>query len=226
MFDIVRKNEYFQLLTDGYADRDDHTLKGIQDGWVMAQLDGVTGKRILEVGGGNSRVLPMLDGNRLWNAEKFEGVGNGPVIADEVGGVTVIPTFMGEFSPDVPEVDIVFSISVIEHIPFEKYEDAFADMARVLAPKGIMYHAVDLPLGDEPIGVAEKRISLLASAVENAGLKWKEPPAIKTDCVFTSDMASNSDLTQWIWSRISEASSNSGPFQQIVTIKLITEKPG
>ena len=224
MLDVVRKAEYFDLLSAGHADPKDHTLKGIQDGWTLAQLDGVTGKRILEVGGGNSRVLPKLTGNSLWNAEKFQGVGNGPTDANAIKGVAVVPTFMGEFSPDLPEVDIVFSISVIEHIPFEKYHDAFKDMARILSPNGIMYHTIDLPLGDEVINVAEQRIRLLISAAAEAGLKWRAAPAVSPQCVFTSDMASNSDLTMWMWSRISEASKASGPFVQIVTLKMIVEK--
>lgn len=224
MFDIIRKAEYFECLREGFAERHDHSLKGIQDGWVMARLAGEKGKRILEVGGGNSRVLPKLAGNRLWNAEKFEGVGNGPTTANTLEGVTVIPTFMGEFSPEVPEVDIVFSISVIEHIPFEKYHDVFADMARVLAPGGTMYHAVDLPLGDEPTEVARRRVSLLRSAVEEAGLKWREAPSIGPDCIFTCDMASNSDLTAWGWSKISEPFRISGPRIQLVTIKIIADK--
>jgi hypothetical protein len=225
MLDVLRKAEYFEHLTAGHATRKDHTLKGIQDGWVMAQLAGIQGKRLLEVGGGNSRVLPNLKGNKLWNAEKFEGVGNGPTASAELDDVTVIPTFMGEFSPDVPEVDVVFSISVVEHIPFEKYKDAFADMARCIAPGGSMYHAVDLPLSDEPLEVARKRIRLLISAVEDAGLTWRKPPAVTPDCIFTSDMASNSDLTMWMWARISEASKHASPIYQIVTLNLIADKP-
>lgn len=225
MLDVIRKTEYFDCLSHGFALPQDHTLKGIQDGWVMAQLNGVQEKRLLEVGGGNSRVLPRLSGNRRWNAEKFEGVGNGPTAANKFEDVTIIPTFMGEFSAETPEVDIVFSISVIEHIPFEKYHAAFADMARCLAPGGVMYHAIDLPLADAPLETAQKRISQLTKAVEAAGLSWREPPAVGPDCVFTSDMSSNSDLTMWMWARISEASRRSGPDVQIVSLKLIAHKP-
>ena len=225
MFDIVRKDEYFDHLSSGFANPTDHTLKGIQDGWVLAQLHDVTGKRLLEIGGGNSRVLPQLENNNRWNAEKFQGVGNGPVTEQEQLGVTVVPTFMGEFSDDVPEVDIIFSISVIEHIPFDSYGIAFADMARCLAPGGEMYHAVDLPLGDSPSAVANERIRMLQAAVEEAGLRWRETPVLAKDCTFSSEFASNSDLTQWMWSQISDAARISAPTMQIVTIKLIATKP-
>ncbi|PKP81496.1 MAG: hypothetical protein CVT79_10455 [Alphaproteobacteria bacterium HGW-Alphaproteobacteria-18] len=225
MFDIIRKQEYFDLLGGGFADQKDHTLKGIQDGWIWKHLSETKGKKILEVGGGNSRILPKLKENELWNVEKFEGVGNGPTAPNDVDGVTVVPAFMGEFHPDIPEVDILFSISVVEHIPFSQYASAFEDMARCLKPGGTMYHAVDLPLGNEPLDVAQQRIRLLMEAVDNNKLTWRTPPAISPDLTFSCDMAANSDLTMWIWSRISEASRTSGPHVQIVTIQMIADKP-
>lgn len=225
MLDIVTKSEYFELLNARHADPANHSLKGIQDGWIMGRLAGVKGKRLLEVGGGNSRVLPRLPGNTLYNAEKYEGVGNGPTKPETIDGVTVIPTFMGEFSKHVPEVDIVFSISVVEHIPFDKYADAFADMARCLAPGGTMYHAVDIVLGDRPLETASLRVIALREAVEKAGLVWERPPALAPDLTFSASMASNSDVTMWQWTRISEASKQSAPDTQAVTVKLVASKP-
>lgn len=225
MFDIVKKQEYFELLNDGFADQKDHTLKGIQDAWVWKHLHNVTGKKILEVGGGNSRILPRLANNDRWNVEKFEGVGNGPTAPKHIDGVNVVPAFMGEFHPELPQVDILFSISVVEHIPFEQYPAAFKDMARCLKPGGTMLHAVDLPLSDTPLETAQKRIKLLIEAVQENNLKWRNGPAISPDLTFKSDMASNSDLTMWIWSRISEASRLTGPTTQIVTIQMIADKP-
>lgn len=225
MLDVMRKPEYFECLTQNHGDRENHSLKGIQDAWIVSQIGDVRGKRILEVGGGNSRVLQRFSGNKLWNADKFGGVGNGPTKAAAIGDVTIIPAFMGEFSQDLPDVDIVFSISVIEHIPFEDYHKAFEDMARILVPGGSMYHAVDLPLGDAPLETARRRISTLLSVVEDLGLKFRKPPAVDGDCTFECDMATNSDLTMWLWSRISEAAKASVNTVQIVNLNLIADKP-
>jgi SAM-dependent methyltransferase len=225
MFDIIRKQEYFDLLGEGFADQKDHTLKGIQDGWIWKQLADARGKKILEVGGGNSRILPRLKGNDLWNVEKFEGVGNGPTAPQNLDGVQIVPAFMGEFNPDLPQVDILFSISVVEHIPFNLYASAFEDMARCLKPGGSMYHAVDLPLGDEPLGVAQQRIQLLLDAAKDNNLLWREPPAIGPDLSFSCNMATNSDLTMWNWTRISEPVRITGPELQITTIKMIATRP-
>lgn len=214
MFDVIRKREYFECLDRGFANPQDMSLKGIQDAWTIAQLRGTRGKRIIEVGGGDSRVLPMLDGNQRWNVDKFEGVGQGPTIMNQGSGVDVIQAFFGEFDPRIPQVDIIFSISVIEHIPFDGYKDAFADMARCMTAGGIMYHTVDLPLNDAPLGQADLRIKGLQNAIEDAGLEWIEAPAISTDLVFESDMASNSDLTMWAWTRICDKTKITAPLNQ------------
>ena len=160
MFDVIRKAEYFECLDKGFANLQDMSLKGIQDAWTIAQLHGIRGKRIIEVGGGDSRVLPMLSDNQRWNVDKFEGVGQGPTAINQGDGIEVIRAFFGEFDQRVPTVDIIFSISVVEHIPFDGYKDAFADMARCLAPGGIMYHTVDLPLNDAPLAVSYTHLTL------------------------------------------------------------------
>lgn len=224
MFDIIRKREFFECLDKGFGKRANDSLKGIQDAWTMRQLSGISGKRIMEVGGGDSRVLTQFTGNELWNCDKFEGVGQGPTQIVEQAGVKIVKAFMGEFSPDVPQVDIIFSISVIEHIPFEGYADAFLDMARCLTRGGVMLHTVDLPLADDPLPVAERRIHLLREAVERAGLRWREAPVLQAGAVFRADMASNSDVSTWAWTQISDAIKQTGPTTQFVSIKMVADK--
>lgn len=225
MLDIIRKEEYFAALDKGLADNKDVSLKGVQDGWIMSHLVGVKGKRIMEIGGGNSRVLPKLLGNTLWNLEKFGGVGQGPTVEKKIPGVTNVLAFIGEFSPETPVVDIIFSVSVIEHIAFADYGKAFKDMARCLVPGGTMYHAIDVTIGDAPLDVSKTRAQMLRSAVEEAGLVWEAPPTYSTETKFTCDMASNSDITMWGWGRIAESCLKASPLHQIVSIKLIAHRP-
>lgn len=225
MFDVIRKSEYFDCLTKGLVSQSNISLKGIQDGWTLRELSGVTDKRVMEVGGGNSRILTQLKGNKLWNVDKFEGIGQGPTEILEQDGVKVVKAFMGEYSESVPQVDIIFSISVIEHIPFEGYGDTFMDMARCLAPGGTMVHTVDLPLRDEPLSHSDTRINLLRESVEKAGLKWRAPPLLEPGAVFTSDMASHSDLEMWKWIHISEDVRRMADLYQLVSIKIVADKP-
>lgn len=224
MFDIIRKREFFECLDLGFGKRSNDTLKGIQDAWTLRQLSGKTGLRMMEVGGGHSRVLPLLKGNELWNVDRFEGVGQGPLEAAQQDGVKIVKVFMGDFSSELPQVDVIFSISVIEHIPVPRYADTFLDMARCLAPGGSIYHTVDVPLWDQPINATNDRIVKLREAVEKAGLRWREPPVLEPGVVFRTDMASNSDASTWAWTLIADDIKRSGPLYQFVSIKMIADK--
>jgi 2-polyprenyl-3-methyl-5-hydroxy-6-metoxy-1,4-benzoquinol methylase len=129
MFDIIDKVEYFSWLETGIADRSNHTLKGIQDAWVLSRLGDKRGYRICEVGGGNSRVLEKLAAdNECWNVDRFEGFGGGPIKVTCSKRIKVVRAFMGEFSREVPSkyFDFVLSVSVVEHIPRNALANFFA----------------------------------------------------------------------------------------------------
>ena len=85
MFDIVRKDEYWQWIDEfesrreSFAEVSESNLKDIQDHYILGQLSHLSGKKILEVGGGKSRILELLaKNNECWNADGFEGRGAGP----------------------------------------------------------------------------------------------------------------------------------------------------
>ena len=225
MLDVVRKREYFHALAAGHASLTDHSLKGIQDGWILGQLGGTRGKTVIEIGGGNSRVIPRLEGNSIYLIDKYEGVGHGPKSRPKIDGVTIIDAYFGEFDSRIPTADVIFSISVVEHVPFERYDDFFADICRCLKPGGVTYHAIDLMVSDKTEAVASRRIEALLTGVRSAGLVFMEAPSVTTDCVFTSDMASHSDLAMFQWSRFAKAVEIVGPTTQAVSLKLAAMRP-
>lgn len=62
---------------------------------------------------------------------------------------------LGNFLPELPDqsFDLVFSISVIEHVPPEHKRSFYEDMFRILKPGGIIAHSIDI--ADEYLGRAE-----------------------------------------------------------------------
>ena len=46
MFDIISKKDFFEWLDKGYGRKDVHTLKNIQDAFILSQLGPVQNKRI------------------------------------------------------------------------------------------------------------------------------------------------------------------------------------
>lgn len=109
------------------------------------------GSRLLEIGGGNSRLLPLLkDKYECWNLDKFEGAGNGPVkIEESQVGTTIVKAFIGDFSEELRNnyFDFIFSNSVLEHLPKDNqqlYRNIYFDIYRLLNAKGRCLHCIDV----------------------------------------------------------------------------------
>lgn len=105
------------------------------------------GSRILEVGGGDSRVLKFFAKDyECWNADKCEGLGNGPVKFTSPH-YRIVYDYVGSFNPELPSnhFDLVFSISALEHTPEDEAVrvNVLKDLNRVLKPGAPSVHCFD-----------------------------------------------------------------------------------
>ena len=138
---------YGKAVSDWQAE----SLKTYQDLFTYAFIrhNIPKGSRLLEVGGGYSRVLTRLaDEYTCWNIDRFEGLGAGPITIPE-DKYRIVRDYMGTFNPELPDesFDFVFSISVLEHVPTDsptEQEAVLKDIPRVLRPSGISLHLVDV----------------------------------------------------------------------------------
>ncbi len=153
--------EHTKLLTKAYLreHQSDNELneeklqpKAWQDAILTAFIDQKLPKdaAMLEVGGGFSRILYKYHHtHKCWNLDKFEGVGAGPKSIPTLP-YPIVQDYIGSFNKHIPDnyFDLVFSISVLEHIPYEKelYKNILADMQRMLKPGGYCVHCIDFPL--------------------------------------------------------------------------------
>jgi SAM-dependent methyltransferase len=230
MYDIITKYEVFQWLKAGFGNSHRHAMKNIQDAFIISQLRDFVGGKILEMGGGNSRVLERLalNQNECWNADKLEGQGAGPTEVKEQKNVILKQVFLGDYSAEVPTdyFDVVFSISVLEHVLDEHLNDAFRDIHRVLKPGGISIHAIDVYLGDSFNSRMNERIDLYRRAVELAGFEFVSTPVIDSSCSFQTHFASNSDLELYNWNSLVPGSMERiRALYQNVSIKMAVRKP-
>jgi len=211
MFSITTKKEYWTWLESGVAPVGKGSLKDIQDALILYFLKDVRDARILELGGGISRVLPTLaKHSECWNVDKFEGLGGGPVRTQETAGIRIVKEYMGAFSKELPDdyFDYVISISAVEHIPPNLYADAMKDCLRVLRPGSVMIHAIDVYLLDRidqhPHGAKNQiRMKMYRSTPEILGNKveWLEPLAVGDDITANSSIAANSPDTMYQWNK-------------------------
>lgn len=125
-------------------------LKAYQDALCNAFIDQMLppGSKILDVGGGNSRILELYQNtHECWNIDKFEGIGNGLTTLPSVP-YRIVLDYMGNFNPELPDnyFDLVFSISALEHVveTEEIFSNIIKDIDRVLKPGGYSVHLFDI----------------------------------------------------------------------------------
>jgi cyclopropane fatty-acyl-phospholipid synthase-like methyltransferase len=225
MYDIITKKEYFDWFEQDSIKGDN--LKHAQDGWIKSlRLDSKEGQKIAEIGGGDSRILSSMAKNaECWNIDKLEGAGNGPTSLKNLSkNIKIVKSFMGSFNPSIPQnyFDSVFSISVIEHVPTEQLTDFYKDCHRILKPNGVMAHAIDLYLTDEPLNAHENRIDEYLNKAKEQGFKPLLQSKINPNITFKSRFASNPDHTMAAWNRVTP--SKYRPIRenhQVVSIKFL-----
>lgn len=124
-------------------------LKVYQDylAYCFIEANVPRGSRILEVGGGDSRILRHFSrDHECWSVDKCEGLGNGPK-AFTSPDFRIVYDYLGSSNPELPAsyFDLVFSISALEHTPEDPdARDAIArDLRRVLKPGCPSLHLFD-----------------------------------------------------------------------------------
>jgi glycosyltransferase involved in cell wall biosynthesis/ubiquinone/menaquinone biosynthesis C-methylase UbiE len=167
-------------------DMDECTLKIYQDLLVFTFIkDNVTpGSRILDVGGGCSRILDYFSETYdCWNIDKMEGMGNGPKQVDKFP-YRLILDYMGNFNPELPDnsFDFVFSISALEHTPEdeENFNNIIKDINRVLKPGGYSLHLFDVKFISDGGFWTNKIVHTIFNTVNTIN-KWTDPETVKDD---------------------------------------------
>lgn len=232
MLAVLEKNDYFQMFDNGLIDHARIDIKAAQDAWVRQELGNASGLRVAEAGGGNSRVLRTLkEKNECWNIDKLEGIGAGPKAGSfrQEEKIRQIYAFVGESSKEIPDnyFDVVFSISVIEHIPLHGIAPYFRDIARILKPGGLSLHAFDYYIGDEPRPSVDDNIALIIRESEaETNMRFIESPNVPRPLLFRSSYVSNSDLAMAVWNTMAPNLRNVRAACQAVTLKAAWRKIG
>lgn len=84
-----------------------------------------------------------------------------------------IDTLLGEGSTELPDehFDLVYSVSVVEHIEPERIAATFDDIVRVLRPGGLSVHSIDVRPGR-----FDKLMKALREVAPSGRLSWVEAP--------------------------------------------------
>lgn len=153
------KQQNFELPSfPGYS-LDQWGIKAHNRPWIEEAGAFGNGQKIIEVGGAYS-TLPIYLAKK-YNLEAWIGDDFGESSGDfeswtRWGNPHDLPNHwqemhyvfkpFGEFSKEYPDsyFNRVFSVSTLEHIPWEKMTAVLKDMHRILAPGGIELHTIDI----------------------------------------------------------------------------------
>lgn len=156
MFGYVKKSRYWDILDRGVMSGVPSTLKwhlkDIQDAVAYSYLYDKAGIDIAEIGAGNSRLLqPLAHTNRCYAIDEYEGVGGGPTSRPLLDKVEFIDCIIGNSKGIIEDAsfDIIYSVSVVEHVPSNQLSAFFADCRRILKPGGLMVHLIDVYVESE-----------------------------------------------------------------------------
>lgn len=209
MFDFLRKNVLWQACDKGYlselkTSKISYQLKTAQDLAVYSYIKDFRDIDIAEIGGGDSRILEKLaQNNRCVNVEKFEGEALGPLGEVKLNKVTNINCFIGDFSPQVQDklFDLIFSISVVEHIETPNLDSFYRDSLRILKKGGKFVHAIDMYLQDFDSVYNKERFDIYKGWVCSSGLVEPMGNVYAGGLGFATDMVSNPDNILYGWNQ-------------------------
>lgn len=210
MLDFIRKKAIWAACEKGYLDElksknISYQLKHAQDLAIYDQIRDLSGLRIAEIGGGNSRLLERIAmKNHCFNIEKFEGKDLGPSGELALKNVHNISAYVGDFDKTLADetFDVIFSISVVEHIETEKLDSFFHDSLRILKPGGRFLHAIDMYLQEDPMAYTKDRFDRYRrwfidyEIVSPIGQIYEGP------LKFNVDMITNPDNILYGWNKL------------------------
>ncbi len=211
MLSFITKAQYWKLVDEGIEDLlrkgvFDWHLKSVQDTVAFSLVRDKRNQNIAEIGGGDSRILPVLaKENICTNIEKFEGQDGGPKGEISFSNVANVHAFVGEYSDLLAEnsFDTIFSVSVVEHIPNDQMPAFIDDCHRILRPGGTMIHLVDMYLMPDRSHYNDSRMQIYGSSFNHL-FRPMEPVTFPEDrsWPFMECYCSNPDNTMYGWNSV------------------------
>lgn len=137
----------------------DFSLKGFDNPWMVCSREWKAGEKVLDVGGAYSQ-LPMYlhdtYGCEVWLADDYGIDSDDPYWLRNASPqehiaknpeIHFVLERLGRKDSQLPMAyfDVVYSVSVLEHVPYQYMPDVWHHMDRLLKPGGEMIHTVDIP---------------------------------------------------------------------------------
>lgn len=239
MFSFYKKIDLFNYLENNkiskiYKNFNNIHLKTYQDIFVVYQINNKNLNRVAEIGGGNSRVLNYLDtiskNKKLYNIEPLLKNTGGPKQIEENKNINIISETVGEYklANYYNFFDIIFSISVIEHIPFPDLNSFLDEQYKLLKPGGTAIHCVDfyLPTDKNKFDLNDqnkRRYEMYFSHFSDFK-KYKYHDLVKENLIFDTCYVSNPDHIMQDWNKSAPSLREARELSQSCSLNIIASK--
>ena len=154
--DLIKlKAKYPQYCLSDVPDRESLTSRG----WGLKQMGTlfcaekiheVEPSTVLEIGAGCDTFFDKHFGDKMeyWmiDSGNYDPHGRFDAALQRRRRTKFVRGLLGSYNPELPDAyfDLVFSMSVLEHVPWEEKDDVYADMFRILKPGGWIAHSIDV----------------------------------------------------------------------------------
>ena len=204
MFELGKTDHWWEI-AKRYPSLSNHpnTLKPLGYCHIVNLIENFKPKRVLEVGHGAMSFIFQIFADKLemWGLDDV--IEDSSVYEEDLKNVrlwnpkvTFVKDLLGRFSKELPDnyFDLVYSVSVIEHIPHDVLPAVFEDTYRILKPGGIVSHSYDV--------YYKQSTKEVFNGYENAGFKWLKPKS--TMNVFWEDWLGkfNDDVKDELFEKI------------------------
>jgi|GEM_PF-1578353 len=235
MLRFVTKEHYWKVLDGGVMqdvpEYKPWCLKNIQDAIAFSWLINKDGLNIAEIGAGDSRLISELSRkNKCTVIDEYKGVGNGPKKRMNIPDVEFIDCMVGA-SQDLiasSSFDVLFSVSVVDHVPTPFLDVFFADCHRLLKPSGLMVHLIDVYVNDMDGGNHElwKVVSEYIKCLNGSLFSPVGDASInaESDLVFRTSYATNPDFMMRQWNSTSPTLIEKRKISQSCTLEFVLKK--
>jgi SAM-dependent methyltransferase len=202
-------------------------LRSAQDAMALELIGDVTGKRIAEIGGKGSKVLPLLgEAAERISIEPASDKSTPASDGQDPGAVRTIHGDVGR-PMDWPSgyFDVLYSVSFVENVTLANLPAFFEDCHRLLKTGGTMIHLIAAYLEDEPPANAS-HVARTRAMIE--GLKGFKPlGSVMTadDVAFSCSLVTNPDNVMAAWNRISPNFTTVRERAQCCTFVMAAKKP-
>jgi glycosyltransferase involved in cell wall biosynthesis/SAM-dependent methyltransferase len=181
MFRLATVEDWYELTAGAAPDfkkaykKEGCALKAIGEAFIVSWIVGEKPKTLLEFGHAHTSPLFEFFGNRceMWGVDdvRVDYVSRNALEEfrkkhEKQAGARFITGYLGEELSELPDdyFDMVCSVSTVEHIPVEKLDNVFKEIARILKPGGIVANSYDVHYNPWVIPMYQAHLK--------AGLKW------------------------------------------------------